>query len=375
MKKEKLASLILITLLLLRLASLMPGPKELFKKNYNYERLEKAYYDSQYVLKDPKGIMPDNALYNFAAGFYLHGGNPILVNPEHPPLGKYLLALSILSFQNTKVVTYFFFYLTILAFFLLAKIILKNINLGLLITFVFTSEKLFLNQLQYTPMLNIFQLCFLLFAFYFFILWLEKKDQKYLFFASLSLAAAAAVMFFITAAVVFLSWLVFLGLKKEWRKIARLTLWVSCLIYLILTLSYTRTLLEEPNPLKVLSIQKWIFWFHQGKLTLVLTIWPLIFCNRWQTWWADRAIIQDPQWWLGLPILFTLSFLICFIYLKRKLKDQSLEVMMIWFLTYCVFISFGQANIRYLLPILPFLYLIIIKGLILIWNETVRFKT
>ncbi len=315
--------------------------------------------------------MPDNALYNFCAGYYLRGGNPILVNPEHPPLGKYFLSLSVLFFQNTRIATYFFFYLTLLAFFLLARLILKNFNLALVTTLLFSFEKLFSNQLRYPPVLSIFQLCFILFSFFFFIQWLKTKKRKDLVLASLSLGITASVMFFITALVIFVSWVLFLLVKKRWQQTFSLVFWVGLSTYLVLSLSYLRVLLEEPNPLKALSIQKWILWFHQGKLTSIGTIWPLIYFNRWQTWWADRAIISDPQWWFGLPILFTFAFVFALIYWLKKIKDEKLELILFWFLIYSLFISFGQANIRYLLPILPFLYLILIKFLSIFFREKV----
>ena len=345
--------------------------KELFKRDYDYERMARAYYSSQYMVENPEGVMPDNALYNFCAGYYLRGGNPILVNPEHPPLGKYFLSLSVLFFQNTRIATYFFFYLTLLAFFLLARLILKNFNLALVTTLLFSFEKLFSNQLRYPPVLSIFQLCFILFSFFFFIQWLKTKKRKDLVLASLSLGITASVMFFITALVIFVSWVLFLLVKKRWQQTFSLVFWVGLSTYLVLSLSYLRVLLEEPNPLKALSIQKWILWFHQGKLTSIGTIWPLIYFNRWQTWWADRAIISDPQWWFGLPILFTFAFVFALIYWLKKIKDEKLELILFWFLIYSLFISFGQANIRYLLPILPFLYLILIKFLSIFFREKV----
>lgn len=374
MASQKIISIILFLFLLARLIYLTPSSQELFKKDYNFDNLERLYHSSQYIQEEPEGFIPDNAVYNYAAGYYLRGGSPIVVDPSQPPLGKYLLGLSILIFQNTKVMIYIFFYLSLLAFFLLGKEIFKNINLALLTTFLFSFEKIFLNQLRYVPMLDIFQLCFLLFAFYFFIKWSKDGQEKHLLFASLSLGAVAAVKFFITTVVIFISWIIFLALKKNWRQIYRLLFFIACSTYLVLTLSYLRVLIDEPNPFKVLSIQKWIYHYHRSKLTSVFTVWPLIFCNRWQAWWGEKTIIQDPQWWPGLPILFSFSFITTAFFYLKKLKDEPLEIILIWFLTYSVFISFAQANIRYLLPILPFLYLIFVKGLSFLWHEIKKQK-
>lgn len=370
MGTKRLGRFIILFLLLLRLVKITPPFHELLRKDYNYEALKELYYSSQYVLEKPKGAVPDNAIYSFAAGYYLRGGSPIIVDPSQPPLGKYLLALSVYFFKTTKPATYLFFYLTLITFFLLSKYVLGRTELALLTAFVFSFEKNFINQLRYTPMLDIFQLCFIIFAFYFFIKWVEEKKTKNLVLASLSLGAVAAIKFFITALVIFIGWVAFLALKKRWQDILKLSISVALATYLILTLSYLRVLLEEPNPLKVLGIQKWILWYHQSKLTSLFTIWPLIYFNRWQTWWGDFAIIEDSQWWFIWPILFTISFITLLLYAIKKLKvDKRLEAILIWFLTYSILISLAQASSRYLIPILPFLYLISVKSLILVWYE------
>lgn len=375
MGTKRLGRFIILFLLLLRLVKITPPFHELLRKDYNYEALKELYYSSQYILEKPKGIIPDNAVYSFAAGYYLRGGSPILVDPSQPPLGKYFLAFSIFLFQNTKIATYLFFYLTILAFFLLANYLFRSPNFALIATFIFTFEKNFINQLKYTPMLDIFQLCFIIFAFYFFIKWVEEKKGKCLVLVSLTLGAVTAIKFFITALIIFISWVAFLTLKRRWQDILKLSFSVALATYAVLTLSYLRVLLEEPNLLKVLGIQKWIFWYHQSKLTSIFTIWPLIYFNRWQTWWGDFAIIQDPQWWFVWPILFTFSFIVLLLYaIRKKWKDEKLEIILIWFLTYSLFISLAQASTRYLIPILPFLYIICIRGLTLIWNEVIKQK-
>ncbi len=368
MAKKKLIDFILFGLLILRLLKLMPSAKELLGKSYDYPALKNAYYSSQYMLEENYSLIPDDTIYNFSAGYYLRGGSPILVNSEQPPLGKYLLALSILLFQNTTLMIYLFFWLTILGVFLLAKKLFKNNHLALLTTILFSFDKLFVSQLRTVPMLDIFQLCFLVFSFYFFLRWQEKEKKSDVIFTSLFFGATIAVKFFITGVVVFISWLFFLLLKKRWRQIFPLTFWLGLSTYLILSLNYLKVLLEEFNLLKPLAIQKWIYWYHSNKLTSIGTIWPLIYCNRWQTWWADRAIISDPQWWIGLPILFTFAFIISLIYLVKKPKDENLEIVLIWVIAYSGFISLAQASLRYVIPILPFLYLVTIKSLVLIYE-------
>ena len=57
-------------------------------------RSEQLFAHSQFIIgwKDPDlRVMTDQGIYAWAGWLYAHGTRPDLVNPEHPPLGKYLL--------------------------------------------------------------------------------------------------------------------------------------------------------------------------------------------------------------------------------------------------------------------------------------------
>lgn len=356
----------LLAAIFVRLILISPSRQALFSRNYNFKQLEDLYNNSQYVQKNPVGSIPDNAAYRYAAGYYLRGGSPILVNADQPPAGKYLMAASIVLFGNTTFINYLVFLLTILVFFLLSYRITARVWLSLLAVLLFLFEKTFVNQLVYSGMLDIFQLFFILSAFYFFIVWLEKKRLPALFLALVCLGMVAAVKFFITAVVMLASWLVLLFLRKQFRQAVVVAGGGFLAAYSLLFISYFRVFLEDLNPLRILSIQKWIFAYHSNKMQISFDIWPLIYFNRWQTWWGDFRIIADPQWSPLWPIIFTLAFAACALYFfqlkngRQKGNHWAIEVIISWFLTYSVFISFGQANIRYLIPVLPFAYLLLL---------------
>ena len=256
MVKKNWLIIILLTFFVGRLIQVTPPLQELFKRNYNYENLKALYESSQYVKEEPDGWIPDNAVYNYAAGSYLRGANPIIIDPSQPPLGKYFLSLSIFLFGNTTVMVYLFFYLTLLAVFLLAKEVFKDYRLALGVVTLLLFDPLFLNQR--TVMLDIFQLCFLVFSFLFFLKWFGKEKRKFLFLACLFLSMAAATKFFATTTIVFVSWLLFLFKQKKWQQIRLLIVWLGIISYLVLNLVYLRTLIEDPGVFKVVQIQKWI---------------------------------------------------------------------------------------------------------------------
>ncbi|MDZ4228585.1 MAG: hypothetical protein U1E54_05055 [Candidatus Levybacteria bacterium] len=75
-----------------------------FSKGYmsQYDSFKRAYETSQYVQKKNPGIIPDDTFEAFVGGALLRGVNPIHIVHEHPPLGRYIIAFSILLFDNAR---------------------------------------------------------------------------------------------------------------------------------------------------------------------------------------------------------------------------------------------------------------------------------
>lgn len=132
-----------------------------------YPALKKKYYDSIYANKKGQFIR-DEYVYSFAAGSLIKGVSPVLVNPETPPLGKYITALSILFFRNEHIMSVLFGVLSLVLLFLVGRQIFSSSVTAFLPVALLSFEPLFLNQLVITPLLDIIQLVFLLSFFYFF---------------------------------------------------------------------------------------------------------------------------------------------------------------------------------------------------------------
>src|SRR3989344_1626425 len=153
------------------LSVILPGGAAQFQPNYDqhlYQTLENLYNQSQYRQKNPTSIIPDHTVFRYAAGAYLRGVDPILINSEHTPLGKYFLSLSIGLFKNDKLLIPVFAAFSLVALWLLGKEVFHNHVLALVPLVIFTSEKLFLGQIVVTPLLDIIQLPFILLSLYFF---------------------------------------------------------------------------------------------------------------------------------------------------------------------------------------------------------------
>jgi hypothetical protein len=372
---ENLLKIVLIFFIIFQTIGYFYPLTKLTVRDYNYKDYEATFNKSQFIQeKDPLWI-PDEAVYALAAGYYIKGGNPILINSEQPPLGKYIIGLSLLFFNNFYMSIFIFFVLNLIILYLLAHIVLKHVFMSLIVVNIFLLEPTFYNLSRYMPLLDIFQLFFILVAFYFFIKWTNKLKHinVNLLFCCLFLAAAVSVKFFVTGLVIYISWIVFLLFSKRFKEIIKLSVFLGGSVYLVLTLSYIKTLSNNFTIFKIFGIQRWILSYHSSKLTSFGDIWPLIFFNRWHTWWGDMAIIKDAQWWIGWPVSITVSLIFAIVSVLKKLDDEK-KIVSIWVLFYCIFISLSQASSRYLTPLMPFSYILCGGFILFIIKEIKIFK-
>src|SRR5574341_210244 len=107
----------------------LPNPLKIFQPVYTdnlFQTLENLYNQSQYRQKNPTSLIPDHTVFRYAAGAYLRGVDPILINSETTPLGKYFIALSILIFRNDATLVIGLAFLTLYALWLLGKTVFKD---------------------------------------------------------------------------------------------------------------------------------------------------------------------------------------------------------------------------------------------------------
>jgi len=183
-----------------------------FARGYmaRYDVLKEVYEGSQYVKKKNAGIIPDQALESFAGGAFLKGTNPILIIHDQPPMGRYILSLSILLFDNVNTIMVVLFFLSCLGVFLITRLILNSTLLSLLPLSIFSNEPLFINKFYNSPLLEPIQLPFIIFALYFFIQGIIKKNYtKWFILTSLMLGFIISIRFFILGAFLVLTMFVY----------------------------------------------------------------------------------------------------------------------------------------------------------------------
>jgi hypothetical protein len=327
--------------------------------------LEYVYQNSQYVSKEPSlGFVPDEPINAYAGGAYIKGTSPILIAPDTPPLGRYLIGLSALLTNNENIANLLAGISTIVLLYLLGLQIFQKKLTALIPPLLVSFEVIFKNQLFYTPLLDLLQLPFLLLCFIFFNRAVESNPKKKLVFfilANLALGAFISIKFFITGFTIIGAWLLVLILNRKDKQATQNYLYLVLslpLSLLVLLGSYFRVFLENHNLRQLFGIQKWVFLYHKSQLIHPFSVWFLIMANRWYVWFGDEPIISDPQWRVTWPIVLILSLITVVLYLLRKIpRKKEVEVILAWIVVYIAFLSVGQITSRYLVIYIPALYL------------------
>lgn len=329
-----------------------------------FQTLKQTYLDSQYVNKHPKGWIPDEVALSYAGGALITGVNPTYIIADTPPLGKYLIGVSTIVFQNENIITGIFGIISLVMLFLLAKQVVGSTLFSLIPVALFSNEQIFKNQLIYVPLLDIFQLVFLLGSLYFFNKGLKGKTIQFFLLANIFLGCFISTKFFATGITIIVAWLFVLTIHKNIKHIQSLCMTLP-LSVLILVISYLRLFFLRYSLRDVLGVQKWIFLYHKSQLILPFSIWPLLLFNKWYVWFGNTPVISDSQWSITWPIITILSIVTIFLYVIKFIdRNESVEVIMSWIICYLLFFSFGQISSRYLVILIPALYIITTFGIV-----------
>lgn len=310
------------------------------------------YLQSQWVVSGSKNPIGDDGLYAYAGWQYIHGSNPTLLNAEIPPLGKYIIGIGEIVFQNQNILMLLIGLSCLGILYLLNLKLFKDKLLAFLPVFLFSFDQLFYSQLR-APYLDTMYLLFLLLT----LLFTVKK--KY-FLASFFLGCFASMKF--PAGSLFLvlpmvAW-VFLYDRRQIKKfLVSLLLWPG-----VFLASYAMYFVHGGSVIGFLGVQKWIVHFYAtGVKAVPGTVYPMILFGTWYTWFAGAVKVSE---WNILWVVSFIGSIFAAIPLVRswftvhssQFKDQNMMLILLWVLSYLVFLTFTPVFPRYLLLLLPFMY-------------------
>lgn len=322
--------------------------KESFLRVFDPISTGQLYSQSQYVIGElSEGGIGDDGLYSFAGYYYLfQGGDVSSVNFEHPPIGKYLIGVSILLFRNENSINLFYFAFLLFLTYFLGKELLHDRLLAMVSVFFLSLDPLLRDNL----IRSLLDLPFTLFftaAVYFFLL--GSRETKYLVWSNIFWGLAFTTRFFPFLAVILVY--LFLVLYKEKKAVAFSFLkgmWIIGGIYVIAHLSF---FFYHPSLLEFFAHKKWMLHWFANAVILRGNIMRNVYTGTYMD--SIGHIRTNEHWTPVLPIMTTISLL--------PMKMTSLYGFILLYTGYTVFFTSGVQ--KFLLPIYPIMIVLAIGNL------------
>lgn len=341
---------ILALILFVHLSLILYTNRALYFSKFDEPYWKDKYEHSQWKLPLSVRTLGDDGLYLYEGFRLIKGGDPTLLNAEVPPLGKYLIGLSIIIFGNGHWYGFLINTLTVLVLFLLSKLLLKNILSALFLAILVTIDPLVTSQFPLT-MLDSLQLLFLLLTLY---LLLHKRFVL----AGIAFGLFSETKFPILGPPLALIIAFFLKSKKS----ILVFFLAAAAAYLV---PYAQYFVLGNTFFDWLRVQKWIASFYLNSnltpntgssVTALLSGWyQNLFTKQW-----IHAPEWSPVWTLITPLAFISSLITIWKIFKRQEKIMWLPIagFTLFSLIFFAIIPFW---VRYLVLSLPFYYLMAVK--------------
>lgn len=291
-----------------------------------------------------KGVS-DSFLYSYVGYKYVNGANPSLLNPEHPPLAKYLIGYSIQIFGNEHMVGIGVAFLSLLligaiSYQLSGSIVTAGISL-----FVTSLFPLFTDQIVHGPQLEVYQLFLFLLVFHFLLMWIKKKKMIFcicagVFFGMLLSTKTVAPFFLLFGA-----WLT-LSFWEQW-KVLVVVIGMGIFIFIA---TYYQFFVLGGTLRTFLGLQKYIVTYygnaHIPLLEFAGNYLRLIYTGSWKFWDSSRTVSHYAEWNLLWPLIFSWGM---WKLKSRWNKSNGYKMLIIFIILYNLFVFITPIFPRYLL--------------------------
>lgn len=339
-----------------------------FTRRFEPDYFGQLYSQSQYVIGQlSKGGIGDDGLYAFAGYYYLfQGGDVSAVNFEHPPLGKYLIGVSILLFKNENIINLIYFCILLIMTYKMGKIILKSNFISLLGIAILAFDPLLLDNL----LRSLLELPFTLFvvtAVYFFTLSLKK--DSYLFLSMLFWGAAFSVKFFPFIVIIYLYLFIIIFVAR--RKSLKIFLGSSFLILTVYLITHLSFFIYHPSLLEFVRHKKWMLSWFKGSPSIFGNIWRNVFHGIYIDP-TGKSVLTNNYWTPIIPLIVILAVtrIRKAIFTNKQLPLLTIYGFCLIYLIYLTVLTSGQQ--RFLMPIYPLLIILSLNHLSLLFYSIMR---
>ena len=334
-----------------------------------FSKFDEAYWKNKYEQsqwKLPLSVrtIGDDGLYLYEGYRLVHGNDPTSSNAEMPPLGKYLIGISIVLFGNGYLYGFIVTVALIIATYALAKLILKQSALALCVALLLATDPLITNQYALTMMDSLQALLLVTFFYAIFSVPLLKER------ALLRAGAAGLILglFSVTKLPVLTPILVFFGGLYLWGTTKKpiLLLGVAAGAIVGYMLPYTSYFMHGHTVIDWIKIQKWMvsFYLHSNLTPTWGSAVSVLFTGMYQNIFS-REWLPAGEWTPVWGILTFAAITALITRIRTRISYISYDTLLIVCAIIIALYSFIPFWSRYLVVILPLLYIVGVHRLII----------
>lgn len=312
--------------------------------------MKRIYEQSQWMVPNSKHPISDETLYAYAGYRYVTGTSPILINPEAPPFGKYMIGLSILLFSNEKVVNVISGIAALVLIYFITRRLSDSLAASVAVALT-AINTLFTDQLIHAPQLEILQAVWLLAFLYLFLCWEKSKKWMTVILAGISLGlflSTKVLAYNFGFLVVILGGFLLINKKNITSYLAPILTMVAIAV-ITFTATYASYFFHGGSLRGFVGTQKWIFLFYRSSgIDMVKTFGSyltLILFNRWRFWSMGYPVISYDSW----SILWLPVFIASFFASYKLFRRRKATIIVISYVVYNIFLLITPIFPRYLL--------------------------
>jgi hypothetical protein len=363
--------IILLLVLVLHLLHILYSQRSYFLQAYDIQYWKDRFEHSQWQLPLSRRIIGDDGLFAYIGYQLVNGYNPALVNAETPPVGKYLIGLSILLFKNPAYYALFMGLGTLFLFYLIAQKMFDNKALALFCSLLLLLDPLFFSQF-WKSWVDIAQLFFLLANVFFLLSFPTSKGLKKI--LTISASGFMLGLFTETKPAVLLPIILILESLYFYNKKHIKYYWYFLISFIIAVLiSYARYFLLGFSIADFIKLQKYIASFYLNSRLEIHknAIWQVLFIGKFPgiTTGKQTTVLEWSALW---PIITIIGILQSSLLLLRKQGSLIYKGISLYILSSFIVFTFIPSYTRYLLIVLPFLYIFFVKLISKVRNKNMQ---
>lgn len=369
-KRKNILLLFLYCIIFFQSLQIIYLQRRFFQEIYDVSYWKDRFEHSQWILPLSKRIIGDDGLFSYIGYSLINGGSLAGFNAETPPLGKYLIGLSIVIFKNPAYYAFFFGIGSLFLFYLISKKLLNTNLLALFAVLLLFVEPLFINQF-WRAWVDIVQLFFILANLLLFLLSIYSKSRNalaFLFLSGVSLGLFTEIKPPILTPIILFLESAFFIYKKRIKECFILVIG----LFIGVMVCYSRFFLDGNSFLEFLKLKKYVIDFYLKSQVIVHkeAIWQTLFLGKFPNI-ANGFLTSVSEWWIMWPPVSGIGILASLIFIFKKNTTLIWKGLSIFVLSTLVIYTLIPAYPRYLIIILPFFYLFFVKMITLFASHRV----